>query len=96
VAARGLQIGDLVAGWSRDGGAAFVTAAWWNLPARLERVDLTTGARTLIRELAPVDRAGVLNAIASGVRNDGREYTYTYQRVLSTLYVIDGVDLSDR
>ena len=35
--ARGL-LSDIVAGWSSDGGSALVTAAWWNLPSRLERV----------------------------------------------------------
>jgi eukaryotic-like serine/threonine-protein kinase len=95
-APRGLRLGDIVAGWSNDGESALVTAAVWNVPSRLERVNLTTGARTLIKELAPADHAGLTYALANMVRNDGREYAYGYGRVLSTLYQIDGLNLSAR
>ena len=96
VAARGLRRGDIVAGWSSDGGAAFVTTEWWKVPSRLERVNLTSGTRTLDPEWRAVDHAGLTTAIAVVVRNDGRRYSYSYQRLLSTLYQIDGLNLSVR
>ena len=51
-AAAGLQPTNTVAGWSSDGRAAFATRVP-QVPARLERADLTTGVRTFVRELAP-------------------------------------------
>ena len=92
-AARGLGPDDLVAGWSKDGRAAFVTGAW-PVPARLERVDLLTGARTLIKELAPPELAGVNNIWVSSVMADGRVYAYSYLSVRLTLYQIDGLNFS--
>jgi hypothetical protein len=56
--AAGLQPTDIVAGWTNDGIAVFV-ARVRQVPARLERVNLQSGVRTFIRELAPVDRTGV-------------------------------------
>jgi len=73
-----------------------VTADWYMVPSRLERVNLTTGTRTLVKELAPADRTGVAACIARRVGDDGRQYTYGYDRRLSTLYQIDGVSLSGR
>jgi hypothetical protein len=79
--------------WSTDGRAVFVTGNG-AVPQRLERVDLLTGARSLIKQLAPVDRVGVTYIAVSSVRDDGREYAYSYYRSLSTLYQIDGLNLS--
>ena len=93
--ARGLRQNDVVAGWSADGRAAFVSSVL-TVPGRLERVDLLTGARSLIKEVAPPDRAGVTMIYIGSVMADGREYAYGYVRALSTIYQIDGVNLSSR
>jgi hypothetical protein len=61
------------------------------VPARLERVDLSTGQRALLRELAPPDRAGVTTVSASQWLDDGRGYVYAYGRELSALFVVSGV-----
>jgi hypothetical protein len=91
--ARGLRPDDIAVDWSTDGRAVFVTGNG-AVPQRLERVDLLTGARSLIKQLAPVDRVGVTYIAVSSVRDDGREYAYSYYRSLSTLYQIDGLNLS--
>jgi hypothetical protein len=72
---------------SNDGRALFVTQGP-QVPVRVERIDLVTGARTLLREVAPEDRAGLLAVSLDGpsFRADGSRYAYFYVRLLSTLF----------
>jgi serine/threonine protein kinase len=79
-----------VVGWSRDGGSVFVRAGS-ALPALIERVDLSTGARTRVRELMPPDRAGVIFVQPGQLLDEGRGYSYTYWRSMSTAVVVKGV-----
>ena len=86
----GLTPADFPFSWTRDR-RGIVVVAGVTIPSRIERVDVATGARTLIRELAPPDRAGV-NVIAPGQWiEDGRGYVYSYFRELSKLFVVSGV-----
>ncbi|HET9372755.1 MAG TPA: protein kinase [Vicinamibacterales bacterium] len=78
------------AGWSRDGRSVFVSERQ-NVPTLIERVDLATGARTRVRELAPPDRAGVIAIIVALVRDDGQSYVYTTWRNQTTLVEVTGV-----
>lgn len=64
------------------------------VPARLERVDLETGVRTLVRELAPPDRTGVNVIVPTSIIDDGRGYAYFYMRDVATWYVVRGTSLS--
>ena len=50
------------------------------------RVNLVTGGRTKIAEVAPADRAGLLRVGMTVYRDDGH-YAYDYNRGVSTLYV---------
>jgi hypothetical protein len=61
------------------------------IPARVERVNVTTGARTLLKELAPPDRAGLTSVVLEQWIEDGRGYVFGYQRSLSTLFAATGV-----
>jgi hypothetical protein len=92
-AAAGLQPTDGAAGWSRDGTAAFV-ARVPQVPARLERVDLQTGVRTFLRELAPPDPAGVSVVIPTSIIDDARGYAYFYVRDVATWYVVQDTGLA--
>jgi dipeptidyl aminopeptidase/acylaminoacyl peptidase len=89
-AARGLTATDRPIGWSADGSAVVVTTGG-QIPARVERVDVTTGARTFLRELAPPDRTGLTSVELEQWIDDGRGYVYRNQRTLSTLFVATGV-----
>ena len=88
----GLQPTDVAAGWSSDGSAAFV-ARVPQVPARLERVNLQTGVRTFIRELAPPDRAGVSVIVPTSIIDDARGYAYFYVRDVATWYVVQDTGL---
>jgi hypothetical protein len=88
--ARGLTPIDVPIGWSTDGESVVVTTGG-QIPARVERVNVTTGARTVVRELAPPDRAGLTSVALEQWIEDGRGYVFRYQRSFSTLFVATGV-----
>ena len=76
--------------FSDDGRAVFVTHPA-GLPARIERVDIATGQRSLWKELMPIDRAGLVDVGYFQISADGRSYAYSYRRNVATLYVGSGV-----
>ena len=86
---RGLTARDDVIGWTGDGRGIIVAAR--TIPAQIARVDLATGARTLLREVAPPDLTGVASILVAQWLDDGRGYSYTYLRAVSKLFVATGV-----
>jgi Tol biopolymer transport system component len=85
----GLTADDEVIRWSADGRALDVFRAA-SMPFRIERLDIVSGRRTLVREVAPVDRTGVLRAMGATVSDDGRAYAYRFVRVVSQLFAVEG------
>ncbi len=86
----GVETGEIPIQFSTDGTSLFVyrpTA----LPARVHRVTLATGQRELWRELTAADPAGVYKIAPVMVTPDGSAYAYTALRVLSELYLTEGV-----
>jgi Tol biopolymer transport system component len=79
---------DVVARWTADG-RGFL-AFHWSVPARLERVDLTTGRRDLVHRLAPPDLAGVLRIQNVTVASDENVYAYSATLRRSDLFLIEG------
>jgi hypothetical protein len=85
--AMGLRSGDRPIAWSRDNQSVYVQRGR-EVPAIVDRVTLTTGARTTIREIAPVD-VPMLSAIAvSDWIDEGGWYAYNYTSVTSTLFLV--------
>jgi serine/threonine protein kinase len=87
---KGLRARDLVLDWSSDRQSATV----WErgtMPAVVARVNLATGERTKITELAPANQTGVLSVGPQVFRNNGRDYAYGYVRMVSTLYLVSGL-----
>ena len=62
-----------------------------NLPAKIERVDLETGARTPWRELMPPDTSGVSSMRGFRFTPDGRTYGYTFIVQLDDLYLVENL-----
>ena len=83
---------DDVLGWSRDNRSVFVRASS-AVPAQIERVDLTTGARTHQREIMPPDRTGVMFVAVGRMVNDGQAYSYAYWRQATKAIVVSGVPM---
>jgi eukaryotic-like serine/threonine-protein kinase len=85
-----LKADEIVVAWAVDGRSVFVVPAA-DIPAPLDRIDVETGRRTRVRELAPPDRAGVTSIFFVDVRDDGASYAYSYAKALSKLFVVKGV-----
>ena len=81
---------DAVVGWRTNGSAVFVQKLA-QIPARFEEVDLATGRRTLVREVAPPDRAGLLLIRVARMYDDGRVYAYGYRKSISRLFTVTGL-----
>jgi WD40 repeat protein len=61
-------------------------------PLRVERVDIATGQRTLWKELAPADLAGVTGMGYVLMTPDARTYAYGVQHHFSDLYLVEGLE----
>ncbi len=85
----GMQRDDWPVAWSADGRGVYVRREG-DLPLPVLRVDVRTGETTIWKELMPPDPAGVV-WLDPLVTPDGRGYVYTYHRVLSDLYLVDGL-----
>ncbi len=59
-------------------------------PVKAYRLDLATGKKELWRTLMPADAAGVSN-VRPQPAGDGQSYIYDYFRLLSDLYLVEGV-----
>ena len=86
----GARVGDVPLRVDELGESLFVTRRG-ELPTRLERLDLESGARSPWLELAPSDKAGLLDVGFILLSADGKSYVYSYRRMLSTLYFVDGL-----
>ena len=75
---------DFLMRWSGDGHGIFVRPRGVD---RIERIDVATGARTVVSEIHPADRAGLVDLGWFLVSGDGRSYVYSYRRNLGALYV---------
>lgn len=84
----GLDPGLVPVDFSADGRALFT---YDPQSLRLHRADLETGRLTFLEELAPPDRAGLFAVPAVHTSADGRVVAYTYVRILSDLYAVDGL-----
>jgi dipeptidyl aminopeptidase/acylaminoacyl peptidase len=91
VAAPGLRPSDQVAAWGPDATSVYVYHLG-DVPMRLERVDLATGERTPSITIGPEGEAGVVAVqIFDRVLDPRRRIAYTFQRRLSTLFLVEEV-----
>jgi eukaryotic-like serine/threonine-protein kinase len=86
----GLQPGDRPVGWSLDSGAVYVQQGVES-PARVERIDLTTGQRSVVRQLTPGGLGTVAEVFVTDWVDDGGWYAYNYTSLPSTMFVVSGV-----
>jgi eukaryotic-like serine/threonine-protein kinase len=87
---RGIESGEQPIEWSADGKAMYLYKSG-DLPAKVFRLDLATGQRTLWKELIPSDSAGVSRLGPIMITPDGKSCLYGYHRVLSDLYLVEGL-----
>jgi len=87
----GLQTGDLASSWSQDNKSLFVYQSG-EVPAKVYRLDLATGKRTLWKQLVPGDPAGVATIGPILVTPDGKTFVYGFHRTLADLYLVEGLN----
>jgi hypothetical protein len=87
----GLESGDLPTSWSQDGHALFVYQTG-EVPAKIYRLDLATGKRSLWKQLVPGDAAGVATIGPILVTPDGKTFVYGFHRTLADLYLVEGLN----
>jgi dipeptidyl aminopeptidase/acylaminoacyl peptidase len=87
----GLVAGDRPVCWSADGRFLFVSARGALLPGRIDRVEVSTGDRVPWKALQPADPAGTDHVGDVVMTADGRYYLYHAIRLLSELYLAEGL-----
>ena len=87
---RGLAADELPCGWDTSGRVLYVYRPG-DLPARVDRIDIESGARQPWKELMPADPTGVSFIRPPHITPDGEAYAYSYARTLTTLYRVQGL-----
>jgi eukaryotic-like serine/threonine-protein kinase len=82
----GTTVEDQLIRWDQDGSVLVFRNS--EIPANVERVDVKTGKRDLVRKVGPLDSTGVLNVRAVVLSEDGRAHAYTFRRMVSHLFLV--------
>jgi eukaryotic-like serine/threonine-protein kinase len=86
----GLSEDDEISRWTPDGSALYVFRHG-ELPAKVVLLNLATGQRQPWREVLPSDPSGVVTITPILFTPDGKTYAYSYPRILSQLFLADGL-----
>ena len=86
----GLEAGFNPIRWSEDDSAVYGYRPG-QVPARVYRVNVTSGEKTLIQEIQPESTVGVVTIQPVVVNRDGSRFAYSYYQVFSVLYLISGL-----
>jgi Tol biopolymer transport system component len=87
----GIEPNDAIHKWSKDDAALMVTDAT-PAQARVFRVEVATGKRTLLQKVELNERAGSSELIRLWYAEDSKTYVYNTRRVLGSLYVVEGLE----
>ncbi len=77
--------------FTADGRFLFLRPDAGEFPARVFRLDVSTGRREVWKELMPGDPAGITSLSASAISEDGKTVLFSCSRSLSDLYLADEV-----
>jgi len=86
----GLNPGEQPITFSSDGRSLYIYQPG-ELPARVDRLDLQTGQRTLWKQLMPSDPAGVETIGPILMTSDATTCVFGYHRMLADLYLVEGL-----
>jgi len=75
--------------WTPDGKSLLVGRR--EVPTRVFVIDLATGQRRLFKSFSPADPTGLFSDAPPQFSRDLKGYVYTYQRITSDLYIVDGL-----
>lgn len=81
--------GDVPIQWTPDGKSLLVGHR--EVPASVFTIDLASGERKLFKTFSPADPTGLFSNAPPQFSRDLKSYVYTYQRITSDLYIVDGL-----
>jgi hypothetical protein len=86
---KGLQPADGPVAVTSDGRGLLVQQGL-STPLKVDRIDLTTGARTFFKAFGPPDQAGLVRIYLGtpAMKPDASAYAYGYLKRLSTLFAV--------
>lgn len=84
-----IQSGDIPVQWTPDGKSLLVGRR--EVPSRVFMIDVATGQRKLFRSFSPGDPTGLFHDEPPQFSLDLKAYVYTYERITSDLYIVDGL-----
>lgn len=76
--------------WTEGAGGLFIFHSG-EVPARIFRLNLATGQKEPWKQLMPTDTTGVFDINQPVMTNDGEGYAYSYSRLLSNVYLVEGL-----
>ncbi|HXW93318.1 MAG TPA: hypothetical protein VEK33_22405 [Terriglobales bacterium] len=85
---RDIKPDEFIMGFSADGSLEVRART---VPVEVFKVDVASGRREAWKEITPADPAGALMVFRIVFSADGKSYAYSVSRVLSDLYVVDGL-----
>src|SRR5579863_283086 len=84
----GLEVGEAPITWTSDGRSLFVYRLG-EVPATVNKVEVSTGHKQMWKQLVPLDVSGVTDISSVLITPDGNNYVYEYGRTLSDLYLVN-------
>ncbi|MFY9552784.1 MAG: WD40 repeat domain-containing serine/threonine protein kinase [Thermoanaerobaculia bacterium] len=86
----GAGAGEIPILWSADGRSIYAVKTR-EAPALVFKINVATGARELWKTVAPADRSGLVAIDGIVMTPDARSYAYCYERILTSLQVVEGL-----
>jgi hypothetical protein len=87
---RDVESPNYAVGWTADSQGVFVDSPD-EVPIKVKRFDLATGAITPWKEIAIPDLAGASNAPELVMNASGDAYAYSVFKMMTDLFVVDGL-----
>ncbi len=87
---KGMDPGDIPINWSQDGRSLYLYRTG-EVPAKVYRLELASGRKTVWKEIAPLDPTGVSTIGPILITPDGKTYIYGFHRTLGDLYLVEGL-----
>jgi len=87
----GLVQGDQFVRWTSDPASIFVAHEDSSNRVRVDRVELSSGRRVLVKTFQPAEPLGSGDVASALVSADGKAWIYSYTRYFSDLFVVEGV-----
>jgi hypothetical protein len=87
----GIEQQESLQKWTEDGQALLGSSGTlWE--ARMYRVEVETGKRTLLRKVELSEKAGSIAPVRLAYAEGSKTYVYSTVRILGTLYVVEGLE----